>query len=114
MEIGGYRYQVRTLWYTREYVNAAIDNQTVKENKFKQACSNFRLFGLQMCDKFDNITEWFFVAIFHHLEGAGRLPVLNYYLQDINGEVTDFRFNEEVLDSLHKSANESYYTCLVS
>ena len=91
-KITAYRDKIRTLFYDRDFVGSAPDDNMKKKEEFKNVCTSFRLFGLEMSDKVTNITQQYFVAIANHLESADRLPVLNKYLVNTNGTVTTLQF----------------------
>ena len=55
-EIAIYRDKVRALSDNKDYVNEALKDHKEKEEKFKDACTNFRSFRLQQPEKFNDIT----------------------------------------------------------
>ena len=55
---------------------------------FKDARTNFRSFGLQHPEKFNDSTQSYWLAIIGNLKSAGQLPDLNEHLKDAQGQIT--------------------------
>ena len=66
-----YKDKVRALSDNKDFVNEAQKDHKEKEEKFKDTCTNFRSFGLQQPENFNDITLNYWLAIVEHLASAG-------------------------------------------
>ena len=105
-DIADHRERIRTLTHDRDTVRFPLGMK--REEEFKNALTGFHMLGLQMPDKFTNITKLYFEAVVGHLNSQGQFPVLNEHIFDNNGAVTNLQFNQDIIDSFYSTITEHY------